>query len=270
MVTKTLRDASPLDTYTHLAEFYEKAGLARFSTEIVPHIIMWAQQHDWIGRRIMDMGCGVGSTAVWLAKQGFRVIGIDASGAMLVKAKLKAQAANIAMTWRQQDIRTLEYSGALDMVLSLGVINYMQQGKHDELAQTFAHAHRALLPGKLFIFDAYTIEGLAQRWGTNTHFLYDDQESLTVFVRSAFRYEDSRCILRYMIYHSDGKGWQRAEEQHILQGYSVAGIASRLKSVGFDRVNVLSTTLQPIDLVKGGESRVIFIARKAHEPSAGS
>ena len=41
------------------------------------------------GLRVLDMGCGTGRHALWLAQAGARVTGIDFSEAMLVKAHEK-------------------------------------------------------------------------------------------------------------------------------------------------------------------------------------
>jgi ubiquinone/menaquinone biosynthesis C-methylase UbiE len=53
-------------------------------------------------QRILDLGCGTGSTTV-LLKQAFpeaEVVGIDLSPFMLVMAERKAQAANLDIHWR--------------------------------------------------------------------------------------------------------------------------------------------------------------------------
>jgi len=42
------------------------------------------------GCRILDMGCGTGSLAVHLAREGYAVIGVDCSQAMLARAEQKA------------------------------------------------------------------------------------------------------------------------------------------------------------------------------------
>jgi SAM-dependent methyltransferase len=48
------------------------------------------------GRRILELGCGTGEDAVWLARAGYRVVAIDASAEMIRVARLKAVAAGCA------------------------------------------------------------------------------------------------------------------------------------------------------------------------------
>ncbi|MGH8216954.1 MAG: class I SAM-dependent methyltransferase [Steroidobacteraceae bacterium] len=43
--------------------------------------------------RALDVGCGTGTNALWLARQGFAVLGIDVSSAAIEKARAKAAGA---------------------------------------------------------------------------------------------------------------------------------------------------------------------------------
>ncbi len=47
------------------------------------------------GDHILDLGCGTGEDAVWLAKRGVRVLATDASPAMLRVTRAKAEAAGV-------------------------------------------------------------------------------------------------------------------------------------------------------------------------------
>ncbi len=71
------------DDYAVLAPLYEPLGMAAFAEALTPHLIDYAQSHDWIGRRIVDLGCGTGASVRWLANHGYNVTGIDLSPSML-------------------------------------------------------------------------------------------------------------------------------------------------------------------------------------------
>lgn len=47
------------------------------------------------GDTVLDLGCGTGADALWLARRGVRVLGIDASAGMLDVAEAKALAAGL-------------------------------------------------------------------------------------------------------------------------------------------------------------------------------
>ncbi len=70
-------------------------------------------------RRILDIGCGTGSTTV-LLKQAFPeadVVGLDLSPDMLVAAELKAQSLDQVITWLHADARATGLAeGSFDLV----------------------------------------------------------------------------------------------------------------------------------------------------------
>jgi SAM-dependent methyltransferase len=49
--------------------------------------------------RALDVGCGEGADAVWLAQRGWDVTGLDVSGVALDRAKHHADAAGVVVTW---------------------------------------------------------------------------------------------------------------------------------------------------------------------------
>jgi 2-polyprenyl-3-methyl-5-hydroxy-6-metoxy-1,4-benzoquinol methylase len=56
----------------------------------------------------LDVGCGEGADAVWLAERGWHVTGIDISRVALERARTAATAAGVAarVAWQQMDITT--------------------------------------------------------------------------------------------------------------------------------------------------------------------
>lgn len=82
---------------------------------VLPPGETWVRQQaiEAIGgkpRRILDLGCGTGSTTLML-KQAFpeaKVVGIDLSPYMLVMADYKARQAGLEIEWRQGNAETTE------------------------------------------------------------------------------------------------------------------------------------------------------------------
>ena len=56
--------------------------------------------------RALDVGCGVGDDAIWLASQGWRVTAVDVSQPALDSATIAAANANVTVTWVCADIWT--------------------------------------------------------------------------------------------------------------------------------------------------------------------
>ncbi len=84
---------------------------------------------DLSGKEVLDIGCGSGRYAVEYAKRGAsRVIGIDLSSDMLDLARgLAAREGVVAQCeFRQGDFATLDFAERFDIVLAMGVFDYIE------------------------------------------------------------------------------------------------------------------------------------------------
>jgi len=82
------------------------------------------------GQRVLEVGCGTGEDAVWLASRGVRVVATDAAPGMLEVARRKAEAAGVAERVRIEPLDLTEPdalrwgSGAFDGAFSsFGALN---------------------------------------------------------------------------------------------------------------------------------------------------
>lgn len=68
--------------------------------------------------RALDVGCGEGADAVWLAEQGWAVVGADISSTALERARAEAQRRNILsrITFEQHDVSETLPEGPFDLV----------------------------------------------------------------------------------------------------------------------------------------------------------
>ena len=69
----------------------------------------------------IDLGCGTGTNAVYLAKQGWQVTGVDCVSQALKQAKQKADAASVNVTWIKADVQNFGAdSDPVDLVFDRG------------------------------------------------------------------------------------------------------------------------------------------------------
>jgi SAM-dependent methyltransferase len=71
-----------MNPYEILARFYDLENADR-----VEDLPLWAELARENGDPVLELGCGSGRVAMHLAREGFRVIGVDSSPAMLERAK---------------------------------------------------------------------------------------------------------------------------------------------------------------------------------------
>lgn len=248
------------NAYTHLASIYDTVGMADFAERMTPRLIGFAQSNDWLGRRVLDLGCGTGASVRWLANRGYNTTGIDSSPEMLEVGRRNVNSAGLGLTWRQGDIRRLESMDTpMDMVLALDVINELQGLR--ELEAVLSSAFRVLDFGKLFIFDMHTIEGLATR--LNTRYIHND-EKLMVIATDQFDYERQVNIRQLDIFrrNEEQDTWTRQNALLTRRGFPVQAVAALLQRTNFTLMALLNSNFEPIDPSTPRADRVIFVARK--------
>jgi malonyl-CoA O-methyltransferase len=97
---------------------------------------------DVAGLAVLDLGCGTGRHAVWLANGGATVTGLDFSEGMMEKARAKPGARGVRFVVHDLDERLPFADGAFDRVVSGLVLEHLR-----ELGAFFAEARRVLKPG---------------------------------------------------------------------------------------------------------------------------
>lgn len=114
---------------THLDMFTQEFWDDRYSGERHvwsgrPNLHLVRETSDLPPGRAIDVGCGEGADAIWLAERGWEVIGADVSPVGLRRAAANADAAGAEIarriTWRQVDLFAGEWTplGSHDLVSS--------------------------------------------------------------------------------------------------------------------------------------------------------
>jgi len=93
--------------------------------------------------RALDLACGEGRNAVWLAERGWRTTGVDFSDVALAKAERLAASRGVEVEWVLADVLEHEPErGAFELVAVL----YLQL-PHEQLAEVLHTSIGALAPG---------------------------------------------------------------------------------------------------------------------------
>lgn len=74
--------------------------------------------------RAIDLGCGAGANAIYLAQHGFDVTGVDYAEAAIEKAQARAKDAGVQVNFIVDDLTNLrQVSGTFDFLLDYGVLD---------------------------------------------------------------------------------------------------------------------------------------------------
>ena len=99
------------------AEWDERYGAAEQVWSGEPNGALVAEVAGLPPGRALDVGCGEGADAVWLARRGWRVTGVDVSGVALERARRHAGAAGVDVDWVHAGLLEAGLpSGAFDLV----------------------------------------------------------------------------------------------------------------------------------------------------------
>jgi SAM-dependent methyltransferase len=101
------------------------------------------------GATALDVGCGSGLEAVYLARAGCRVIGVDSSRPALALARERAGAAGVALDLRHGSALALPVDpAAIDLALDRGCLHGIDREDRPAYAAEIA---RVLRPGGLLL-----------------------------------------------------------------------------------------------------------------------
>lgn len=75
--------------------------------------------------KLLDMGCGEGRNAVYFAKHGFEVVGLDLSLPGLEKTRRYAEEVGVQIETIHADIATYEIGNIYDVIFSTGTLQYL-------------------------------------------------------------------------------------------------------------------------------------------------
>ncbi|MFM9032975.1 MAG: SAM-dependent methyltransferase [Mycobacterium sp.] len=97
------------------------------------------------GGRVLDLGCGEGGDAIWLAERGWTVVGVDVSATALDRARAAAESRGVAdrIDFQQQDLTAGFPAGSFDLVSAQFLHSTVEMDRADILRRAAA----AVAPG---------------------------------------------------------------------------------------------------------------------------
>src|SRR5262245_27140542 len=130
-------------------EYFDQVEARKYFVE--PHILAFAQHQKWAGKRVLEIGCGLGTDTINFARAGALVTAVDLSSRSLDLARQRAAVFGLEdrITFLEADAERLSEfvpSAEYDLVYSFGVIHHTPHPERvlDQIHRYYAGPHTTL------------------------------------------------------------------------------------------------------------------------------
>ncbi|WP_433292157.1 class I SAM-dependent methyltransferase [Actinoplanes sp. CA-030573] len=120
-----------------------------------PNEALVAEVADLPPGRALDLGCGEGADAVWLAKRGWQVTAVDISGVALERAAAHARDAGVTVTFERHDLTQTFPEGAYDLVS----VQFLHSWQEFDREKVLRRAAESVAAGGVYLIEGHMDHG---------------------------------------------------------------------------------------------------------------
>ena len=214
--------------------------------------------------KILDVGCGTGRHAIELSKRGYNVTGIDFSGSQLERAREKASACGLNITFLLHDARKLPFENEFDTAIMLCEGGFPLMETDEMNFEILKSVSRSLKDSSKFIFT--TLNGLFPVFNSVEQFCNSaSAEGNATYHGNTF---DIMTFRDHNITEvKDDSGNVRQLECNERY-YIPSEITWLLKSLGFSKIEIFGAKLGAFsrnDKLTTKDFEMLVIAEKNHQ-----
>lgn len=194
--------------YEQIAHYYDLTHTP-FADDL-PFLLRWAKKSP---QPILELGCGTGRVALPLARNGYTVVGVDNSAAMLAVAQQHSQKEHPEvrqhLLWQQADMTQLKMPQQFGLILSS--FNTLMHLTTPQLLATLKMARQHILPEGFLLIDVM-----------NPAEVMDVEDSETFIEEQIFRDPAAKQEVR-----QSSRNWHNQEQQIFTVEWAFEGVKTK-------------------------------------------
>jgi SAM-dependent methyltransferase len=204
------------------------------------------------GGELLDVPCGFGRHCVPLARAGFRVTGVDRSGALLEEARRRAGGERwpkfAQADYRELPLKAERFDAALNLFTSLGYLG------DEEDVRVLAEIRRVLKPGGRLVLETEHRDRAVRRWSDTDWRLMG--EGRVLLEQRTFDPADGVAQTTQTLVEPDGRRESRTWSARV---YSATELLALVRAAGFSEVKAWGGfEHEPLSV----DSRLVIVARR--------
>jgi cyclopropane fatty-acyl-phospholipid synthase-like methyltransferase len=102
---------------------------------------------------MLDLGCGTGTNVIYMARHGWKGVGVDFSALAILQARWKAWRARLHCRFHRSGVTDMPFlTKPFDLILDIGCLHSIP---YEQRAHYAAEVRRLVVPGGLYMLYAF-------------------------------------------------------------------------------------------------------------------
>ena len=245
----------PADSYGAFARVYDKALGELFLRGVTSVLRALEAEYPTEARTHLDVACGTGLAMRHFASRGWSTRGIDASYAMVSRARRRGL--NVVVG----DVRAFSLRATFERVTCLyDSLNHLLE--RGDLSRAFASVASVMSDSSLFCFDLNPPESYREVWAMADPYEADDA---VYHLEIETRYDEpaNLATARVTGWHDDGGVRYTIDETHYQRAWERDDIVALLREAGLETIDVFGFDPFAARVFEAPVVKEMYVARRA-------